>query len=169
DNRMRYPLEVFQAIRSVWPEQKPISVRISAHDWVEGGVDDEEAVLIAKMFYEAGADIINVSSGQTNINEKPVFGRMFQTPFSDRIRNEAKVPTIAVGAIFETDHVNSIIAAGRADLCCLARPHLSNPYWTLHAAAQQNHLEQAWPVQYLAGKRQLEVNTQRALQMGTLI
>ncbi|MDG2065757.1 MAG: bifunctional salicylyl-CoA 5-hydroxylase/oxidoreductase [SAR324 cluster bacterium] len=169
DNRMRYPLEVFQAIRSVWPEQKPVSVRISAHDWIEGGVDDEEAVLIAKMFYGAGADIINVSSGQTNIHEKPVFGRMFQTPFSDRIRNEAKVPTIAVGAIFETDHVNSIIAAGRADLCCLARPHLSNPYWTLHAAARQNHLEQAWPVQYLAGKRQLEVNTQRALQMDAII
>jgi anthraniloyl-CoA monooxygenase len=168
-NRMRYPLEVFQAIRSVWPQQKPISVRISAHDWVEGGVDDEEAVLVAKMFYKAGADIINVSSGQTNIDEKPVFGRMFQTPFSDRIRNEGNVPTIAVGAIFETDHVNSIIAAGRADLCCLARPHLSNPYWTLHAAARQNHLEQAWPVQYLAGKRQLEVNTQRALQIGTLI
>ncbi len=169
NNRMRYPLEVFQAIRSVWPEQKPISVRISAHDWMEGGVDDEEAVLIAKMFYESGADIINVSSGQTNINEKPVFGRMFQTPFSDRIRNEGNVPTIAVGAIYETDHVNSIIAAGRADLCCLARPHLSNPYWTLHAAARENNLAQYWPVQYLAGKKQLEVNTQRALQMGTLI
>ncbi|MED5516209.1 MAG: bifunctional salicylyl-CoA 5-hydroxylase/oxidoreductase, partial [SAR324 cluster bacterium] len=169
NNRMRYPLEVFLAIRSVWPEQKPISVRISAHDWMEGGVDDEEAVLIAKMFYESGADIINVSSGQTNINEKPIFGRMFQTPFSDRIRNEGNVPTIAVGAIYETDHVNSIIAAGRADLCCLARPHLSNPYWTLHAAARENNLAQYWPVQYLAGKKQLEVNTQRALQMGTLI
>ena len=169
ENRMRYPLEVFEAIRSVWPKQKPISVRISAHDWVQGGIDDEEAVIISKMFYDAGADIINVSSGQTNVNEKPVYGRMFQTPFSDRIRNEAQVPTIAVGAIFETDHVNSIIAAGRADLCCLARPHLSNPYWTLHAAARQNHLDQAWPIQYLAGKRQLEVNTQRALQMGTFI
>lgn len=121
------------------------------------------------MFCQAGADIINVSSGRTNINEKPVYGRMFQTPFSDRIRNEGNVPTIAVGAIFETDHVNSIIAAGRADLCCLARPHLSNPYWTLHAAARQNYLDQTWPVQYLAGKRQLEINTQRALELGTLI
>ena len=121
------------------------------------------------MFCQAGADIINVSSGRTNINEKPVYGRMFQTPFSDRIRNEGNVPTIAVGAIFETDHVNSIIAAGRADLCCLARPNLSNPYWTLHAAARQNYLDPTWPVQYLAGKRQLEINTQRALELGTLI
>lgn len=169
ENRMRYPLEVFQAIRAVWPAHKPISVRISAHDWVAGGIDDAEAVKIAQKFYEAGADIIHVSAGQTSLAEKPVFGRMFQTPFADRIRNEGRIPTIAVGAIFETDHINSIIAAGRADLCCLARPHLSNPYWTLHAATQQGFTEQAWPIQYLAGKRQLESNTQRALQIQNLI
>ena len=169
ENRLRYPLEVFQAMRAVWPEHKPISVRISAHDWVAGGVDAEEAVKISQQFYQAGADIIHVSAGQTHLAEKPVYGRMFQTPFADRIRNEAHIPTIAVGAIFEIDHVNSILAAGRADLCSLARPHLSDPYWTLHAAAQQGFTAQKWPVQYLAGKRQLEINTQRALEIQNLI
>ncbi|MCP4295255.1 MAG: bifunctional salicylyl-CoA 5-hydroxylase/oxidoreductase, partial [Proteobacteria bacterium] len=117
ENRMRFPVEVFKAIRAVWPAHKPISVRISAHDWVAGGIDDLQAVDISRKFSEVGADIIHVSSGQTSFKEEPVYGRMFQTPFSDRIRNEANTPTIAVGSIYETDHVNSIIAAGRADLC----------------------------------------------------
>ncbi|MCP4297569.1 MAG: bifunctional salicylyl-CoA 5-hydroxylase/oxidoreductase, partial [Proteobacteria bacterium] len=145
----------------VWPAHKPISVRISAHDWVVGGIDDLQAVDISRKFSEAGADIIHVSSGQTSFKEEPVYGRMFQTPFSDRIRNEANTPTIAVGSIYETDHVNSIIAAGRADLCCMARPHLSDPYWTLHAAMEQGFGEQAWPLQYQSGKNQLELNRAR--------
>ena len=110
------------------------SVRISATDWVEGGIGAADAVEIARAFKTAGADLIDVSAGQTSIKARPVYGRMFQTPFSDRIRNEAGIATMAVGNITEIDHVNSIIAAGRADLCCLARPHLSDPYWTLHAA-----------------------------------
>ncbi|MBF0276472.1 MAG: bifunctional salicylyl-CoA 5-hydroxylase/oxidoreductase [SAR324 cluster bacterium] len=167
-NRLRFPVAVFKAMRAVWPAQKPMSVRISAHDWVSGGIDDQEAVKIAQAFYQAGADIIHVSSGQTHIDEKPVYGRMFQTPFADRIRNDARIPTIAVGAIFEPDHINSIIAAGRADLCCLARPHLSNPYWTLHAAAQQDFQEQFWPVQYSSGKKQMELNLQREKQFEIL-
>ena len=169
ENRLRYPIEVFKAMRAAWPAHKPMSVRISAHDWVEGGIDERDAVKIAQGFHQAGADIIHVSSGQTNINEKPVFGRMFQTPFADRIRNETQIPTIAVGAIFEIDHINSIIAAGRADLCALARPHLSHPYWTLHAAARQNYSEQTWPIQYRSGKNQLELNMQRELKIETFI
>ena len=155
-NRLRYPLEVFAAVRAVWPAERPMSVRISATDWVDGGVDGAEAVAIARAFHAAGADIIHVSAGQTSRLAKPVYGRMFQTPFSDRIRNEAGVPTIAVGNITEPDQVNSILAAGRADLCALARPHLADPHWTLHAAAELGWEGQAWPVQYRAGKEQLE-------------
>ncbi len=136
ENRCRYPLEVFAAIRAVWPADKPISVRISAHDWVEGGITPDDAVAIARLFKAAGADMIDCSSGQVSKQEKPVYGRMFQTPFADRIRNEAQIPTIAVGAIFEADHANSIIAAGRADLCAIARPHLADSAWTLHEAAK---------------------------------
>ncbi len=158
ENRCRYPLEVFQALRAVWPAYKPISVRISAHDWAEGGNTSDDAVQIAHLFKEIGADLIDVSSGQTTRQAKPVYGRMYQTPFSDRIRNEVGIATMAVGAIFEPDHVNSIIAAGRADLCALARPHLADPYWTLHAAAQLGYTEMPWPPQYLNGKAQLERN-----------
>ncbi|MGE0802508.1 MAG: bifunctional salicylyl-CoA 5-hydroxylase/oxidoreductase, partial [Lautropia sp.] len=136
ENRLRYPLEVFHAVRAVWPERLPMSVRISAHDWVEGGITPDDAVAIARIFKDAGADLIDCSSGQVSKAEKPVYGRMFQTPFADRIRNEAGIPTIAVGAISEADHVNSIIAAGRADLCAVARPHLANPAWTLNEAAR---------------------------------
>jgi anthraniloyl-CoA monooxygenase len=161
ENRCRYPLEVFAAIRAVWPAHKPISVRISAHDWVEGGITADDAVEIARLFKQAGADMIDCSSGQVSKQEKPVFGRMFQTPFSDRIRNEVGIPTIAVGAIFEADHVNSIIAAGRADLCAIARPHLANPAWTLHEAAKLGFTDIAWPKQYLAGKMQLERNLEK--------
>ncbi len=158
ENRCRYPLEVFSALRKVWPDHKPMSVRISAHDWAEGGNTSDDAVRIAQLFKEVGADLIDVSSGQTTRSAKPIYGRMYQTPFSDRIRNEVSIATMAVGAIFEPDHVNSIITAGRADLCALARPHLADPYWTLHAAAQLGYTDMPWPSQYLNGKAQLERN-----------
>ncbi|MEH6646930.1 bifunctional salicylyl-CoA 5-hydroxylase/oxidoreductase [Sulfitobacter sp.] len=155
ENRMRYPLEIFSAMRAVWPAAKPMSVRISASDWAgDDGVTPEEAVLIAKAFSNAGADIIDVSAGQTSTTGKPVYGRMFQTPFSDRIRNEAGVATMAVGNIYEADHVNSILMAGRADLVCLARPHLADPYWTLHAATAIGDRDMAWPLPYEAGRDQ---------------
>ena len=161
EHRMRYPLEVFSAIRAVWPAHRPMSVRISATDWAEGSVTADEAVAIARAFVDAGADIIHVSTGQTTADAKPVYGRMYQTPYSDMIRNEARVPTIAVGNITEADQVNGIIAAGRADLCALARPHLVDPFWTLHAAAQLGYTAQHWPLQYLTGKRQLERGLER--------
>ncbi len=160
-NRLRYPLEVFAAVRAAWPADKPMSVRISAHDWVEGGITLEDAVQIALAFKAAGADMIDCSSGQVSKKEKPVFGRMFQTPFSDRIRQEAGIATIAVGAISEADHVNSIIAAGRADLCAVARPHLANPAWTLTEAAKIGYRAQPWPCQYSSAKAQMEANFQR--------
>jgi anthraniloyl-CoA monooxygenase len=156
ENRLRYPLEVFRAIRAVWPDEKPISVRISAHDWVEGGITPDDAVEIARQFKVAGADMIDCSSGQVSKKERPVYGRMFQTPFADRIRNEAGIATIAVGAISEADHVNSIIAAGRADLCAVARPHLANPAWTLTEAARIGYKGVHWPKQYLSAKSQME-------------
>jgi anthraniloyl-CoA monooxygenase len=165
ENRCRYPLEVFAAIRAAWPEDLPISVRISAHDWVEGGITPDDAVAIARLFKEAGADMIDCSSGQVSKREKPVYGRMFQTPFADRIRNEAGIPTIAVGAIFEADHANSIVAAGRADLCAVARPHLANPAWTLTEAAKIGYMDIAWPKQYHAAKMQLERNVEREKQL----
>jgi anthraniloyl-CoA monooxygenase len=165
DNRLRYPLEVFRAMRAVWPDDRPMSVRISAHDWAPGGNTPDDAVEIARQFRAAGADLIDVSSGQTTRLAKPVYGRMYQTPFSDRIRNEVGIATMAVGNIFEADHVNSIIAAGRADLCALARPHLADPCWTLHAAAELGYTEMEWPDQYLTGKAQLERNLARAAQM----
>ena len=164
-NRCRYPLEVFRAMREAWPAQRPMSVRISAHDWAAGGNTPDDAVEIARLFKAAGADLIDVSSGQTTRDAKPVYGRMYQTPFADRIRNEVGIATMAVGAIFEPDHVNSILMAGRADLCALARPHLADPYWTLHAAAQLGYPDARWPVQYLSGKAQLERNLARAAAM----
>lgn len=155
ENRMRYPLEVFAAMRAAWPEDKPMSVRISANDWVGAdGVTPEEAVEIARMFRDAGADIVDVSAGQTSTAAKPIYGRMFQTPFSNRIRNELDMPTMAVGNIYETDHVNSILMAGRADLVCLARPHLADPYWTLHAGVALNDTSTRWPDPYLPGRDQ---------------
>jgi anthraniloyl-CoA monooxygenase len=161
-NRLRYPLEVFHAVRDAWPTHLPMSVRISAHDWVEGGITPADAVEIAKAFKAAGVDLIDCSSGQVSKLEKPVFGRMFQTPFSDRIRQEAGIATIAVGAISEADHVNSIIAAGRADLCAVARPHLANPAWTLTEAARIGYQAMPWPKPYVSAKRQLEANFERA-------
>jgi anthraniloyl-CoA monooxygenase len=161
ENRLRYPLEVFHAVRAAWPAHLPMSVRISAHDWVEGGITPDDAVQIARLFKAAGADLIDCSSGQVSKQEKPVYGRMFQTPFADRVRNEAGVATMAVGAISEADHVNSIIAAGRADLCAIARPHLANPAWTLTEAAKIGYLDVAWPKQYRSAKTQLERNLER--------
>lgn len=156
ENRMRFPLEIFHAVRKVWPDDKPMSVRISANDWVEGeGIGPDDAVAIAGMLKEAGVDIIDVSAGQTSKRAQPVYGRMFQTPFSDRIRNEAGIATMAVGNIYEPDHLNSILMAGRADLCCLARPHLADPYWTLHAAANLGYDAQSWPAPYQPGRDQL--------------
>ncbi len=152
ENRLRFPLEVFGAMRAAWPDGKPMSVRISAHDWIDGGVTPGEAVQIARAFRAAGADIIDVSSGQTDPAEKPVYGRMFQTPFSDRIRNEAGIPTMTVGNISDWDQVNGILMAGRADLVCLARAHLADPYWTLHAAAEQGDTASDWPVPYKGGR-----------------
>ena len=164
-NRCRYSIEVFQAMRAVWPKEKPMSVRISAHDWTAGGLTPEDAAVVASYFKDAGADVIDCSSGQVSKAEKPVYGRMFQVPFSDRIRNEIGIPTVAVGNIFEGDHVNTIIAAGRADLCAIARPHLADPAWTLHEAAQQNITDVWWPPPYLNGKTQLERNLARAAQL----
>ena len=156
ENRMRWPLEVLRAMRGAWGEDKPISVRISASDWVgDDGVTPEAAVLIAGMFAGAGADIIDVSAGQTSVDAKPIHGRMFQTPFSDRIRNEAGLATMAVGNITEADQVNGILLAGRADLVCLARPHLADPYWTLHAAVAAGDTGTDWPLPYLAGRDQM--------------
>ncbi len=168
ENRMRYPLEIFHAVRTVWPEAKPISVRISANDWVgDEGVTPAEAVKIAKILQAAGVDICDVSAGQTSKRAKPVYGRMFQTPFSDRIRNETGMATMAVGNIFEPDHVNSILMAGRADLVCLARPHLADPYWTLHAAASLGDRQVKWPDPYLPGRDQLYRLAERAQEQMT--
>jgi anthraniloyl-CoA monooxygenase len=166
ENRMRYPLEVYRAVRNVWPGGKPISVRISAHDWVGAdGIRPQEAVEISRILAEHGVDLIDVSAGQTTIEARPVYGRMFQTPFSDRIRNEAGIATLAVGNIYEPDHVNSILMAGRADLVCLGRPHLADPYWTLHAAADLRYEGVTWPKPYWRGRDQLNRLKARAETM----
>ncbi len=156
ENRLRFPIEVFHAVRKIWPDDKPISVRISANDWVGAeGISPQDAVEVARILTKAGVDMIDVSAGQTSKHARPVYGRMFQTPFSDRIRNEAGVATLAVGNIYDPDHVNSILMAGRADLVCLARPHLADPYWTLHAAAALGYEGSTWPKPYWPGRDQL--------------
>jgi anthraniloyl-CoA monooxygenase len=162
ENNARYPLEVFRAMREVWPADKPMSVRLSCHDWTEGGNTPADAAIYARLFKEAGADLIDCSSGQVSKEEKPVYGRLFQTPFSDKLRNEVGIATVAVGAISEADHANSIIAAGRADLCALARPHLADPAWTLHEAAKIGVKSIPWPKQYYSAKLQFEANLARA-------
>jgi len=161
ENRLRFPLEVFEAMRAAWPSMKPISVRISATDWCDDGLSAEDSIAIAQAFANAGADLIDVSAGQTTPEARPVYGRMFQTPFADRIRNEGRVRTMAVGNIFEPDHVNSILAAGRADLCALARPHLMDPNWSLRAAAELGYKGLAAPKQYLPGQQQMHRNLAR--------
>ena len=151
-DRMRFPLEIFDAVRKAWPDEKPISVRLSAIDWADGGLEMEDTLVIARLLKEHGCDLIDVSSGQTDPASSPVYGRCYQTPFSDQIRCEVGIPTLTVGAITTHDEVNSILAAGRADLCALARPHLADPHWTLHAAADLGHEDITWPVQYLSAK-----------------
>jgi anthraniloyl-CoA monooxygenase len=148
ENRMRFPLEVFDAVRAEWPRELPISVRISATDWVDGAFSGDDAVLLSRELARRGCDVIDVSTGQTSPMARPVFGRAFQTPFSDRIRNEVGIPTIAVGNIQDHDQVNSILLAGRADLVALARPHLYDPYFTLHAATAQGWTATKWPDPY---------------------
>jgi anthraniloyl-CoA monooxygenase len=166
ENRLRFPLEVFGAMRRAWPQDKPMSVRISANDWMgDLGVTPDEAVEIGRAFWEAGADLIDVSAGQTWADCQPIYGRMFQTPFADQVRNEGRVTTMAVGNIYEPDHVNSILAAGRADLVALARPHLIDPMWTLRAAAAQDHRRVAVPPPYLGGMAQLARNLAREAEL----
>jgi anthraniloyl-CoA monooxygenase len=162
ENRMRFPLELFTAMRELWPAERPMSVRVSATDWTDDGLSGDDAVAIARGFAGAGADIIHVSTGQTTTSAKPVYGRLFQTPYSDRIRNEARVPTIAVGNVTEADQVNGIVASGRADLVALGRPHLSDPHWTLHAAASLGYAGMQWPRQYHLGRLQHEREIARA-------
>jgi anthraniloyl-CoA monooxygenase len=154
ENRLRYPLEVFRAMREAWPKDKPMSVRISATDWAgaDEGITPDDAVEIGEAFAREGADLIDVSAGQTWTGAKPVYGRMFQTPFSDKLRNEGRLATMAVGNIYEPDHANSILAAGRADLVALARPHLIDPFWTLRAAAALDYRDIHVPPQYLTGQ-----------------
>ena len=165
-NRLRFPLEVFAAIRAEWPNKRPMSVRISANDWAgELGVTPDEAVEIARAFSNAGVDLIDVSAGQTSADARPVYGRMFQTPFADRIRNEAGVRTMAVGNISDFDQANAILAAGRADLVALGRPHLLDPHWTQRAAASQQHREQWCPPPYLRGLEQLARLMQREKEL----
>lgn len=160
--RLRFPLEVLAAVRGEWPADRPLSVRISATDWAPGGLSEEDLLVIVRALKDAGVDLVDVSTGQTVPEQQPVYGRMWQTPFADLVRNEIGIATLAVGNIYEPDHVNAIIAAGRADLCAIARPHLANPAWTLEAAARQGYSAQWWPRQYLAGKQQLEHRLQRA-------
>lgn len=153
ENRMRYPLEVFERVREAWPAEKPMSVRISATDWVDGGFDGDDAVTFAVELRDRGCDIIDVSTGQTSIDAAPEYGRLYQTPYADRIRNEAGIPTMTVGAVSSIDDVHNILVAGRADLCLLARPHLVDPYWTLNAAIDLGFTGHDFPNQYLTGLR----------------
>lgn len=164
ENRLRFPLEVFEALRAVWPSHKPMSVRISATDWVDGGVTGDDAVAIARAFAEAGVDLVDVSTGQTVRDAQPVYGRMFQTPFSDQVRNEARVATMCVGNITTADQANTILAAGRADLVALGRPHLVDPFFTMKAAAWYGANDAFCPPQYLPGKDQIFRNSVRDRQ-----
>ncbi|WP_329233947.1 bifunctional salicylyl-CoA 5-hydroxylase/oxidoreductase [Streptomyces sp. NBC_00111] len=155
ENRLRFPLEVFDAVRAAWPGDRPMTVRISATDWARGGTSDEDTLTVARAFAAHGADAIDVSTGQVVAEERPAYGRSYQTPYADRIRNSLGVPVIAVGAVSSWDDVNSLLLAGRADLCALARPHLYDPHWTLHAAAEQGYAGPgvSWPLPYRAGSR----------------
>jgi anthraniloyl-CoA monooxygenase len=168
ENRLRYPLQVLRAVRAAWPRAMPLSVRLSACDWTDDGISESDVIAIARAMAAAGADILDISSGQTVAAQRPIYGRMWQTPLADMVRNLAGVPTIAVGNIFEADHVNSIIAAGRADLCAIARPHLAHSSWTLAAAAAQGFSEQWWPEPYRSAKSQLERAAERAAAAGAV-
>ncbi|MGH8737958.1 MAG: bifunctional salicylyl-CoA 5-hydroxylase/oxidoreductase, partial [Burkholderiales bacterium] len=161
ENRMRYPLEVFRACREAWPEAKPMSVRISASDWAPGGLQGEDLMALARMLKDAGCDLIDCSSGQTVPQQKPVYGRMYQAPFADWLRNEIGIATMTVGAVTTADQVNTLLAGGKADLVALARPHLANPYFTLQASAWVQHPAQFWPLPYLSGRDQALRNALR--------
>lgn len=164
ENRLRFPIEIFEALRAVWPSHKPMSVRISATDWADGGINGDDAVAIARAFAEAGVDLVDVSTGQTVRDAQPVYGRMFQTPFSDQVRNEARVATMCVGNITTADQANTILAAGRADLVALGRPHLVDPFFTMKAAAWYGAESAFCPPQYLPGKDQIFRNSVRDRQ-----
>lgn len=164
ENRLRFPIEVFEALRAVWPSHKPMSVRISATDWADGGITGDDAVAIARAFAEAGVDLVDVSTGQTVRDAQPIYGRMFQTPFSDQVRNEARVATMCVGNITTADQANTILAAGRADLVALGRPHLVDPFFTMKAAAWYGANDAFCPPQYLPGKDQIFRNSVRDRQ-----
>lgn len=149
ENRMRYPLEVFDAVRAAWPPHKPISVRISATDWLPGGVEDEDVLALARALKEHGADIIDCSAGMTTPEARPKFyGRMYQAYWADMVRNEVKIPTVTVGNVSTADQINTLVLSGRADLCALARPHLANPHFTLGAAIEQGYRDVFIPPQY---------------------
>jgi anthraniloyl-CoA monooxygenase len=161
ENRMRFPMEVFRACRAVWPEKKPMSVRISATDWAPGGLTGEDLMAAARMLKAAGCDMIDCSTGQTVPNQRPIYGRMYQAPFADWVRNEVGIATMTVGAVTTADQVNTLLASGKADLVALARPHLANPYFTLQASAWYQHVGQYWPLQYLSGRDQAFRNAPR--------
>jgi anthraniloyl-CoA monooxygenase len=151
-SRARFPLQIFDAVRAAWPAERPMSVRISATDWAPGGLTGDDAVSFAQMLAERGCDIIDVSTGQTSLEARPAYGRLYQTPFADRIRQEVGIPTMTVGAVASVDDANTIIMSGRADLVVIARPHLIDPYWTLNAAIDQGYAGHRWPNQYLSGQ-----------------
>jgi len=161
ENRMRFPLEVFRACRAVWPERKPVSARISATDWAPGGLSGADLIALTRMLKDAGCDMIDCSTGQTVPWQKPVYGRMYQAPYADWVRNEVGIATMTVGAVTTADQVNTLLAAGKADLVALARPHLANPYFTLQASAWYQHMGQYWPPQYLPGRDQAFRNAAR--------
>ncbi len=161
ENRMRFPLAVFESCRKKFPKQKPMSVRISAADWVPGGLAGEDLVALTRMLKDAGCDLVDCSTGQTVPQQRPVYGRMYQAPYSDWVRNEVGIATMTVGAVTSADQVNTLLAAGKADLVALARPHLANPYFTLQASAWYQHAQQFWPPQYLAGRDQALRNAPR--------
>jgi anthraniloyl-CoA monooxygenase len=161
ENRMRFPLEVFRACRAAWPKDKPMSARISATDWAPGGLSGADLITLTRMLKQAGCDLIDCSSGQTVPWQKPVYGRMYQASYADWVRNEVGIATMTVGAVTTPDQVNTLLAAGKADLVALARPHLTNPYFTLQASAWYQHMGQHWPVQYLAGRDQAFRNAPR--------
>jgi anthraniloyl-CoA monooxygenase len=161
ENRMRFPLAVFAACRKEWPDEKPMSVRISATDWAPGGLSGEDLVGLTKMLKEAGCDMVDCSTGQTVPQQRPVYGRMYQAPYADWVRNETGIATMTVGAVTSADQVNTLLAAGKADLVALGRPHLANPYFTLQASAWYQHAAQFWPPQYLSGRDQLFRNAPR--------
>jgi len=158
---MRFPLELFRACRAAWPDGKPMSVRISATDWAPGGLSGTDLIALTRMLKEAGCDLIDCSTGQTVPQQKPVYGRMYQAPYADWVRNEVGIATMTVGAVTTPDQVNTLLAAGKADLVALARPHLANPYFTLQASAWYQHLPQFWPPQYLPGRDQAFRNAPR--------